>query len=288
MFSVINSESVERMKFYSGSFPAEAGNALSGALFIQSRDPLKDSTHVHTDISLFKGNGYVSSPLMKNRLAAYACFQDLWYDYTVKKLMDTFVSDSAFEIEMEEYKKYVNLPNLRDWQYGLSFKPGKNLSFQYNGLSAGDRFNVTIPKQRNIFRKREVVPVWPPKPVPTDNLKQAQKLGLDSLSFVALNNQVHQINFTSVLSGNLCMNAAASAQWQTWDVAFANREDGEAALAPVSSPPLPWYRGVSAKDFRLDKFQNSFQFHQQMMYTGIENHRQKQTKKPPPNSNKNR
>ncbi|MFC1585553.1 hypothetical protein ACFL5V_08415, partial [Fibrobacterota bacterium] len=271
VFSIVNMEAVEHVKLYSGGFPAAAGDALSGALLINTRRPSMDTAALYADLSLFRGNGHVSVPVVKDRLALSVSCQDLWYDYTLQKLLELTVSDSAFEIEMQEYRKYINLPNYRDWQYGLTWKVNNSVNLHYTGISAGDFFNVTIPKQKNYFRKREVFPVEQVNIFPAENLKQAQDLGLDSLSLVDIDNQVHIINVPWTASEDLWLQTTAAGQWQTWDAAFANAEEELGASLPAAVF-TPYYKGSSAKEFRLDLFQRFFNLDQQAVYSGFQDH----------------
>ncbi|MBF0430021.1 MAG: TonB-dependent receptor plug domain-containing protein [Fibrobacteria bacterium] len=269
IFSILNTESIEDMRFYNSAFPTEGGDVLSGALYINSRRPSPDSMYVLANVSLLKGTGYLEAPIFKNTLAVHIAYQDLWYDYTVKQLLNNIAGDSAYEVEMNEYKKYVNLPNFSDFQYGAELKVNTQLSVYYTGISSKDFYNITIPEEQNIIRER-AIPFAPQVNVfPAESFRQAESIGLDSLSLVHLNNQVHIINIPFTLSEDWWIETAFGMQWQSWDVAFANGEDLKSLSLSPEEQDANWYTGLDASSFNLDFSQEVLDIKQKAVYSGF-------------------
>ena len=141
IYSIFNTESLESMTLYSGGFPAEAGNALSAALFMQSRPAPLDSLRLFLDVSMLRGNLNVGIPILKNKLGVSFSYQAFWYDWVLNRaydLADFFVDDDNLTKERQDFQKYISLPNFRDLQFGLNWSIRQNLRAYYTALISKD------------------------------------------------------------------------------------------------------------------------------------------------------
>ena len=148
IYSIFNTESLESMTLYSGGFPVEAGNALSAALFMQARPAPLDSFRLFADLSFLRGNFYTGVPIIKNRLSASFSYQAFWYDWVVNRvwdLTDLIKSDSAFSESKQEFRRYLELPNFRDMQFGLNWVVNDKVRADYSGLVSRDGFHSRNP-----------------------------------------------------------------------------------------------------------------------------------------------
>ncbi len=257
VFSVVNQESIDRLKLYTSQFPSSVSDVLSGAILLESRQPNPIRTEANLDVSLLKGNGYLSVPVIKNRFSLNLAYHNLWYEQTAKALFGVLAGDSAYEAEMHEYRKYINLPHHRDLQFGAQVILGPNARLEYTGLSAKDKFHITLPSDHNIFSARPI-PIIPEMEIMKEKTyRQAQKVGLDSLSFVHLNNQIHTVHIPWQATPNLKLALKAGAQWQAWDVAFSNSEGLNTGNEMVGG----WYQGISPSNFKLDRLETAKIYH---------------------------
>src|SRR6185436_1116687 len=95
-------------------------------------------------------------------------------------------------------RDHINMPDFLDYQGGFHFTR-EDLRVGYLGSRSTDGYSVVIPRQTNILSK--VNPHFgdptsqpfpdPRKPDPPDPPKSTPKISVDSISSVAIGNQVH-------------------------------------------------------------------------------------------------
>ncbi len=225
IYSIFNTESLESMTLYSGGFPVEAGNALSAAIFMQARPAPLDSFRLFTDLSFLRGNVYVGVPIIKNRLAASFSYQAFWYDWVVNRVWDVadlIQSDSAFSAQKDEFRRYLELPNFRDTQFGLNWVVNARLRADYTGLVSRDGFHSRNPSTRYYDNGREVSPNWF-NAKSDGNLKRwVKRQSLDTIANVAVDNQVHGLHLHWRPTADLDVDQNTSYQSQDWFVKFSD------------------------------------------------------------------
>jgi hypothetical protein len=237
IYSIFNTESLENMTLYSGGFPAEAGNALSAALFMQARPAPLDSFRLFTDMSFLRGNLYVGVPLIKNRLGASLSYQAFWYDWVVDRawdLADLVQSDSNFSSTKQDFRRYLDLPNFRDLQLGLNWAINDKLRADYTGLISNDGFHSRNPSTRYYQDGREVSPAWFQDHGIADNPHWTQRQSLDTVANVSVDNQVHGIHLHWRPTQALDVDQNAAYQSQDWHVKFSDDATWHDSAGPDS------------------------------------------------------
>jgi len=143
VFSVFHREAIEDFQLYSGVAPASAEGALSGTVVARSRPAPTDTAFGGADISLLRGSVWAGIPIWKDRVGLWISAQSLWYDWTVKRLMDAGVLiGAADKNDVENFENNMTLPTTWDVQGGLSFKIDKNWLLDVGGFAAGDNYRV--------------------------------------------------------------------------------------------------------------------------------------------------
>jgi hypothetical protein len=224
IYSIFNTESLEDMTLYSGGFPVEAGNALSAALFMQSRPAPLDSFRLFADLSFLRGNFYVGAPILKNRLSVSFSTQAFWYDWVINRawdMADLIQSDSAFSAQKAEFRRYLELPNFRDKQFGINWVVNSKWRADYSGLLSNDGFHSRSPTTRYYDNGREVSPEWFNEFATTDTKRWVQRQSLDTVANVSVDNQIHGIHLHGKPTENLDIEANTAYQDQDWHVKFS-------------------------------------------------------------------
>jgi hypothetical protein len=143
VFSVFHREAIEDFQLYSGVAPSSAEGALSGTVVSRSRQAPTDSFYGGADISLLRGSAWAGIPLWKDRVGLWVSGQSLWYDWTVKRLMDLGVLIGAADKEdVEKFQNNMTLPTTWDVQGSLSAKLDRNWLLDVGGFVAGDEYRV--------------------------------------------------------------------------------------------------------------------------------------------------
>ncbi len=237
LYSIFNTEALESMTLYSGGFPVEAGNALSAALFMESRPAPMDSLRLFADLSFLRGSTYIGVPIIRHKLAASFSYQAFWYDWVVNRawdLAELAQGDSGFSAQKQNFRRYLQLPNFRDMQFGLAYDVNDQIKLDYTGLVSSDGFRSRDAKTRYFQNGREVSRRWyrrnfdPASPPGT----WTQRQDLDTVANVAVANQVHGLNFHWRPNGKWDVDQSVAYQSQDWRVKFSDDETWHDSIAP--------------------------------------------------------
>jgi hypothetical protein len=225
IYSIFNTESLESMTLYSGGFPVEAGNALSAALFMQARPAPLDSFRLFADLSFLRGNFYTGVPLIKNKLSASFSYQAFWYDWVVNRawdLTDLIQSDSAISASKQEFRRFLELPNFRDMQFGLNWVVNEQVRADYSGLVSRDGFHSRNPSTHYYQNGREVSQSHFSRNNIPDHPDWVQRQSLDTIANVAVDNQVHGVHLHWKPTALLDVDHNMAYQRQDWHVKFSD------------------------------------------------------------------
>ncbi len=254
VYSVFNIESLEDLTLYSGGFPAEIGNALSGAILLRSRPSPMDSLRISSDLSMLRGNAYVGVPLVKNRLAVSVAWQAFWYDWVFNRgldIVDIFKDEASFERTKKQMQDYLDLPNFRDLQLGLSWRISDQLTGSYTGILSKDIFTVREPATHYFVNGDAVSPdyyLWDILYGKTTD-KRERTRELDTLSGVRVDNVVHGVAFEWKPKADWSIRPALAWQAQDWQVGFYDAVKWYDSIA--SDDRYAGYRYYGPSDYRL-------------------------------------
>lgn len=254
LYSVFNIESLQDLTLYSGGFPAEMGNALSGALFMRARPAPLDTMALSADLSMLRGNAYAGVPLWKGKLGVSLAYQAFWYDWVFNRgldLVSLLKDDKAFDRDRRHIQNYLDLPNFKDLQLGLSWKFSDQLKGEYTGLVSRDIFTVLEPNPHRYVNDQEVSPdyyLWDllygkPSDVRTKTTEA------DTLAAVSVDNDVHALAFHWRPGAAWRVDAATAYQSQQWNVAFLDNTVWIDSITPEGR--FAGYRTVGPSDYRL-------------------------------------
>nr|MDQ3003202.1 TonB-dependent receptor [Fibrobacterota bacterium] len=258
IYSIFNTESIESMTLYSGGFPVEAGNALSAALFLESRPAPLDSLKLFTDLSLLRGSTYAGVPIVKNRLSVSFSWQAFWYDWVVNRawdIADITQNDSSFSAQKQDFRRYLELPNFRDFQMGLNWRMNDRIKGDYVGLISRDGFHSRNSATHYYHNGREVSPRWFSDnriPEDPDNI-WVQRQDLDTIANVAVDNQVHGIHFHWRPNEAWDVNQNFAYQQQEWHVKFSDEVTWRDSVAPSGRYAGYKTYGPSVRLLKLEK-----------------------------------
>lgn len=199
MFSVFNMEATEDMTFYSGGFPVEGSNSLSGALFMRARPAPLDSFGLWVDMSWSKGHFWTGFPIVKDKFAVYFAYQAYWYDWVIKRGMEasTYLNDDPeYEKEVDEFVEYMDLPNFKDLQTGFSWAINPRMRLDYHYLRGMDIFRVVQPVRETLYDNSSGNTIL-------------ERTTLDTIALVDVPNQIHGLNLRYTISDR-------------WDVLYSN------------------------------------------------------------------
>ena len=225
IYSVFNIESLNSMTLYSGGFPADVGNALSGALSMQARSAPLDTMALSTDLSMLRGNAYAGVPLWKDKLGISLAYQAFWYDWVFARgldLMGLASDDEGFQRDKDHIEKYYDLPNFRDLQGGLSWKVSDRLYGEYTGLISHDIFKINEPKRHRFVNGQEVSPDfyrWDLYYGKSGDLREQRSL-VDTLALVNVDNAVHAMAVHWKPGEDWQVDQTLAYQSQDWHVGF--------------------------------------------------------------------
>lgn len=237
VYSIFNMEGLEDMTLYSGGFPASVGNALSGAILMRARPAPLDSFRLYTDLSVLRGLGDIGVPLVKDRLGVSFAYQAFWYDWAIDRgwdLLDLAADDSALSAEKERFREYLDLPNFRDYQFGLNSRLGPGLTADYTGIVSRDIFTVREAKHRYSVNGAEVSPTQYERSLffgPETDVRERLK-AYDSLAVISVNNYVHAARLHWKLGDRWQVDQAFAYQAQDWHVGFFDAEVWTDTIAP--------------------------------------------------------
>ena len=232
MYSIYNMESVEDMKFYSGAFPVESNGSLSGVMMLNSRPAPLDSLEAMGHLSLLRGNSYVGVPIVKDRFGIYGAYQAFLYDWTLKRALDIVKlrSSGKTKKEINNYQKFVDLPNFKDLEFGFNWRIASGLHLDYTAIRAQDIFRVLDPRDAA-------------SDVQGGDLVGAAKK-VDTLALVDIPNWIHGVNLKWNVNDNWVMKNTVAYQQQDWIVNFQDETtettgdegDGGLTLREVNDP----------------------------------------------------
>jgi outer membrane receptor for ferrienterochelin and colicin len=132
MFSVFNSDLLEDVSLYKGSFPARFGGRLSSVLDIGLKNP---------DLKKFKGSGgtgLISSrltlegPLVKDKLSWMVSGRRTYFDVITRSINRSMADDPEYQ-PIPDYYFY-------DLNAKLFFKPGKDDELSFTFYQGSDKF----------------------------------------------------------------------------------------------------------------------------------------------------
>ncbi|MBF0430574.1 MAG: TonB-dependent receptor plug domain-containing protein [Fibrobacteria bacterium] len=233
LYSLFNVESIEDINIYSGAFPVEGNNAMSGAIFLKSRPAPLDSFRLFTDVSLLRGNIYAGLPIIKDRVGVYFSYQAFWYDWFYHRTLDAtefFVEDDSFTEYRKNFEKYVDLPNYRDFQFGTTIKLTRDITANYVGLLSHDIFSNMWLRQAYYVEGEEVAPTHHKRHLFFSNLPsstRSKRSILDTLAIVRVNNDIHNVNLKWNLNDNWTLENSVALQMQRWHVEFFQGDEWE-------------------------------------------------------------
>jgi hypothetical protein len=225
LYSIFNIESLQDLTLYSGGFPAEMGNALSGALYMHARPAPVDSLSLSADLSLLRGNAYAGVPLIKDKLGISLAYQAFWYDWVFNRGLDLAAwvrDDEGFDRDKRDIQKYLDLPNFKDLQLGMAWKLSDRLRGEYTGILSQDDFGVKNGGVHRYVNGREVSPdyyAWNLFYGESGDVREST-LEADTAALVAIHNNVHSLAFHWKPAEAWQVDQTLAYQSQDWEVGF--------------------------------------------------------------------
>jgi hypothetical protein len=276
LYSLFNVESIEEVTVYSGGFPVEGNNAISGAVFFKSRPAPLDSFRLAADLSLIRANGYAGVPVLRDKLGVYASWQSFWYDFFFNRAWDL----SAWLVDNEEYtqakkdfQKYVDLPNFKDLQFGTTWKPMRDIDVNYVGLLSHDVFTSMWMRKAYYVRGNEVAPsfwerhfLFSNEPASSREVKDI----LDTIALVRVDNDIHNAHFKWTPAEKWTVEQSLAFQGQKWHVEFFDNE--EWIDTSVSADQFLGGRDPTASDTRFKLERRLYSWNGNTGYYGIAKH----------------
>ncbi len=276
LYSLFNVESIEDINIYSGAFPVTGNNAMSGAIFLKSRPAPLDSLKLFADISFLRGNFYTGVPIIKNKLGVYFSYQAFWYDWFFNRTLDVIewnLDDENFTNYRDDFQKYVDLPNFRDFQFGSTYKISQNILANYVGLISYDIFSNMWTRNAYYVHGNEVAPQYYERHLFFSNEgagTRSIRSIIDTLAIVGVDNDIHNVNFKWDLADHLVWINSAALQSQKWHVEFFGGdewEDNSESLAAFDGRRI---RNSDGFRFKLNRDQ--YNFKSELGYYGIKKH----------------
>ncbi len=251
VFSMFNLNTIESVQLDKEAFPVGDPGTLSGDLQLKSKNKIPSKTHLTADLSLVRGDIYVETPLVANKLSVYGAGQAFLFNRSLHGLMDvtsTFSRDSGFQADMQGYRDHINMPDFTDLHFGAAFTPTPNFRTDYMGSSSSDKFEVVVPKQTNVLSRinpnfGDPTAALPPEPVNPANPKpKPKKISVDSISNVSIGNQMHFLNSTWDMNDEHTIENSFGFQTQNWDVGFKHATGSNSKLNLSQSAQYYNYR----------------------------------------------
>lgn len=214
-YSIFNMETTDNLRFYSGAFPVEGNGSLSGAIFMESKPAPLDTIEAVADVSFLRGNAYIGVPVVKDKFGMYFSYQAFIYDWAIKRFSEGaefLFGDEESSKSLEEYKKYVELPNFKDMEIGANYQFTNNTNIEYTALYANDVYVSLFPEEYED---------------PSDPSKVIESI--DTLALVDIPNWIHGLNMRTIVNNKWTMKNTAAYQNQTYFMSFLS-EDGEPLL----------------------------------------------------------
>ncbi|MDB5103738.1 MAG: TonB family protein [Fibrobacteres bacterium] len=254
IYSVFNMESLEDLTLYSGGFPVEMGNALSGALFMRARPAPLDTVSLSADLSLLRGNAYAGVPIVKDKLGASFAYQSFWYDWMFNRGLDAMSlvrQDPGFDKDRREIQTYLDLPNFKDLQLGLAWKLSDRARAEYTGILSKDIFTVKEPNPHRFVNDGEVSPDYYEWDLfygnPAD--KRRRESLVDTLALVSVDNAVHALRFHWRPTAAWNIDQSVAYQSQDWAVGFFDKAVWIDSITPAGG--FAGHRKPAPSDYLL-------------------------------------
>ena len=226
-YSLFNMESIDNMVFYSGGFPVEGSNSLSGAIFLTSRPPPLDTASAWVSMSMLKGHAWVGAPIIKEKLGISVAYQSFWYDFLIKRFMDLttlFTSSKKYKNTVKEFKEYVDLPNFKDFEASINYQITPSLRVDYTYLRALDIYRVVVPQEYS-----EIIDGGgsaPSQPSNSENILTTL-IRMDTVALVEIPNNIHGLNAHWNINSKWDIKGTLAYQDQFWKLQFGNMDLGE-------------------------------------------------------------
>jgi hypothetical protein len=263
LYSVFNIESIEDLTLYSGGFPVQAGNALSGALFMRARPAPLDSAALSADLSLLRGNAYAGVPLWKGKLGVSLAYQSFWYDWVFNRGLDVAglaTDNEDFRKNKKQLQTYLDLPNFKDLQLGLSWKVSDKIRGEYTGILSTDIFSVKEANTHKFVNGQEVSPdyySWDLFYREKLDQREAQNR-VDTLAVASVGNDVHALAFHWKPTAAWQLDQTLAYQQQDWTVGFYDKVVWIDSIAPDDR--FAGYRTTGPSDYRLGIRNRTYDF----------------------------
>ena len=240
IFSVFHQEALDDFRLYSGVAPASAEGALSGTVLARTRTPADDTAFGGVDVSLLRSSTWLNLPLLPDRVGFWLSGQTIWYDWTLKRIMDLgALVGLADKSTVHQFKNDVTLPTSWDVQSGLSVRATRDLRFDASGFVAGDEFEVRSSTTTCFDGSREVpcdqyprstdstvCAVYAPtyRLVPCSRITNRKTI-LDPVASVDLIDWMGRIRGQWTPDPDLSLQAVAAIQSNRWGVQFPGNRD---------------------------------------------------------------
>lgn len=127
--SILNNNLLTNSDFYTGAFPAEYGNAISGVFDLKMR---KGNNKKREYVAQFGFNGFelgAEGPFVKNKRASYL----INYRYTMMDLMDAI-----------GFNSYGGIPKYQDLSFKLNFPTSKAGIFSIFGIGGLSNMKIAV------------------------------------------------------------------------------------------------------------------------------------------------
>ena len=132
MFSVFNSDLLQDVKLYKGSFPARFGGRLSSVLDIDLKEGDLEKVKVSGGTGLISSRLMVEGPLVKNKLSWMVAGRRTYFDAITSRINESMADDPNYQ-PIPDYYFY-------DLNGKLFFKPGKDDEISFSYYQGRDKF----------------------------------------------------------------------------------------------------------------------------------------------------
>jgi hypothetical protein len=284
VFSMFNLNTLDGVELYRDDFPVEDPGALSGVLRLKTKTRLPEKPHVNANLSLVRGDGYAEVPLIPGALSIYGAAQLFLFNRALHGILDVSSAvsqDSAFQADMQGYRDHINMPDFLDYHWGAAWAPAPGLRMDYMTTLSTDAYAVVVPRQSNVLSRINPKFGDPTQAVSSPTVTtpsaykrkpQSKKLSVDSISAVAIGNQMHFLNVAwDANDGHLIENGFGF-QTQDWDVEFKQGAGTASNLALSQSARYANYRFSdtwTASDSHRFKFGASYDYKLQRYHMNL-------------------
>ncbi|AHM60854.1 TonB-dependent receptor plug [Flammeovirgaceae bacterium 311] len=132
MFSVFNSDLLEDVSLYKGSFPARFGGRLSSVLDIGLKEGSLEEFKGSGGVGLISSRLTLEGPLVKDKLSLMVSGRRTYFDAITRSINKSMADDPDYQ-PIPDYYFY-------DLNAKLFFKPGKDDEFSFTFYQGNDKF----------------------------------------------------------------------------------------------------------------------------------------------------